>query len=59
MKATDFDTIKLCPRCIAAIRSHGEKVFVGESTYWDDDYSEDDVCEWCEEGGEELYTCHF
>lgn len=59
MKLTDIETIKLCPNCIAAIRSHGEPVFVGESTYFDDDYDEDAFCEWCEESGTELYTCHF
>lgn len=59
MKATDIEIIHLCERCISAIRSHGERVYVGDSTYWNDDYVEDEACEWCEEVGEELYNCHF
>lgn len=54
-----YETILLCEHCICAIRSHGERVFVGETTFYDDDYDEDQVCEWCEEPDETLYKCHF
>lgn len=49
--------ICLCKNCIAAIRSRGEKVMVGELL---SDYDEDDKprkCEWCEEEGMEMYEC--
>ena len=55
MSETMFETIRLCEHCIAAIRSRGEKVFVGEEL-------PDDVpmiCEWCEEEDVVLYECHF
>ena len=53
-----YDTIRLCECCIAAIRSRGEKVFVGEEI---DQEDEDNLltCEWCEDENDELYECHF
>lgn len=59
--------IMLCEHCIAAIRSRGEKVWVGEEIERDEDIddegnwfiSDDLKCEWCEEQMDELYDCHF
>jgi len=41
----------LCYRCINAIRSRGEKIFVGDLIH-DEGIN---VCTWCEELEEELY----
>ena len=42
----DFEMIYLCEHCIGAIRSRGEKVFVGEE-YSDFELEEDSKCECC------------
>ena len=42
---------RICRHCIEAIRSHGERVLVGE-------YSDYDTCEWCEEP-DEVFDCIF
>ena len=57
----------LCDRCIAAIKSRGENIFVGKRISQDIDYYEDkeqydtdksiQKCNWCEEPNEELYEC--
>ena len=59
----------LCEYCIEAIRSHGEKIFVGEMISQDIDYDEEKEewvseydepiikCDWCEEPSPELYEC--
>ncbi len=59
----------LCEHCIEAIRSRGEKLFVGEAIYQDIDYDEEKEewisddgktileCEWCEEVDPTLYEC--
>ena len=53
------ERVCLCQYCIDAIKSRGERVFVGGSMY----FELDDVgkCEWCEEEFEadELYDCRF
>ena len=54
----DFEMIYLCEHCIGAIRSRGEKVFVGEMLS-DFELDEGSKCEWCEEEKTELYECHF
>ena len=57
----------LCKRCIDAIKSRGEIVYVGpmvereldtdcKGRWW---ISDDLKCEWCEENDDELYDCHF
>ncbi len=43
----------LCSRCIEAIKSRGEEVFVGKEVVDDDD---DKLCEWCGEH-DTLYEC--
>lgn len=56
---TDFEMIHLCPHCIDAIRSRGEKVFVGERIE-DTDTDPYPICEWCEDYTTGiLYECHF
>jgi hypothetical protein len=48
----------LCQRCIDAIRSRGEKVFVGEPHWNDEEYDEDCIeCEWCGEIESVVYEC--
>lgn len=61
----------LCSYCIAAIKSRGEKIFVGECISQDIDYDEEKEkwvqlydedeeilkCSWCEEENPELYEC--
>ena len=42
----------LCDICIQAIRSRGEKIFVGNAVYADDDQI---ICDWCDEDFDELY----
>ena len=54
-----MDRFCLCERCIEAIRSRGEKVFVGEIVFDTSDleYGEQErKCEWCEEV-DDLYEC--
>lgn len=59
--------IRLCSYCIEAIRSRGEKVYVGEKIEREMDIDTDGhwlvddelTCEWCEEENDELYDCHF
>lgn len=59
--------MKLCKRCIEAIRSHGEKVWVGPILEREMDVDDEGkwftsdglTCEWCEEEVEDLYDCHF
>lgn len=60
--------IRLCERCIAAIRSRGEKVFMLESlehceAYEDHDEEEQGLltCEWCNEEYTKdcLFDCVF
>lgn len=48
-------TICLCPYCLEAIRSHGEKVKTTEPEYTDEPV----LCEWCEEETEEYYNCEL
>jgi len=52
-----FKTIYLCKNCIDAIKSRGEKVFVGDEAFEEPDGSM--KCEWCEEEGMTLYECLF
>ena len=47
--------ICLCKNCIEAIRSRGEKVWVGSEIETED---EELVCEWCEYE-DILYDCRF
>jgi len=42
----------ICNRCIRAIRSRGERIFVGDLIIYDD---EPGICTWCEESEHELY----
>lgn len=54
----DFSYWTLCKHCIEAIRSRGEKVFVGEEI--DMDECPLARCEWCEdEDAGTLYNCHM
>lgn len=54
----DDSKICLCSRCIDAIKSRGEKVYVGSTMEFELD---DDVakCDWCNEeyDTDELYDC--
>ena len=43
---------KICMWCINGFRSHGEPVCVGEQAS-----SDTEMCELCQEEGEELYEC--
>jgi hypothetical protein len=45
----------MCDRCIRAIRSRGETIFVGNLVHAD----EIKPCNWCEELNDELYTVKF
>lgn len=55
--ANEFEHILLCEHCIAAIKSRGEKVYVGPII---DKGDEESIrCEWCDEEFDELYDCHF
>ena len=55
----DDGKICLCSNCIDAIKSRGEKIFVGDSMYFELDNV--GKCEWCEELFEasDLYDCRF
>ena len=46
--------MKICSRCLTAIRSRGEKVY--STPIYDDDWDE---CEWCEEESDDLYEVKF
>ena len=48
--------ICLCSWCINGIRSHGEKIYVGDPI---DDYENNPECEWCNEDIDELFECVF
>jgi len=62
-----METILLCHYCIDAIKSRGEKIFVGGLVERELDLDEEGKwfvsdglkCEWCEEEYDELYECHF
>lgn len=43
-----IETVRLCPRCIDAIRSRGEKVFKGHESE-SENLDGTNVCEFCEE----------
>ena len=59
----------LCEHCIEAIRSRGEKIYVGEmisqdisyddeKEKWISEYNESIIkCDWCEEANPTLYRC--
>ncbi len=53
--------IILCTWCINGLRSHGEKVFVGDEIDYDEYYDEHGCtrCEFCgeEDSDEQLYEC--
>lgn len=56
--------MKLCKRCIDAIKSRGEIVYVGPPVERDMEYIGKDwvisdglKCEWCEEDDDELFDC--
>lgn len=56
----------LCSQCIAAIRSRGEKIFVGELIEQDEDLvdgkwitSDKIKCIWCNLPNVELYECKW
>ena len=53
-------TTCLCDRCIEAIKSRGEPVFVGRHI-WQDDVDDGEItkCEWCEEEDIDVYECMF
>lgn len=55
------DSTLLCPRCIDAIKSRGEPVFVGPLIFTDYDDNSTHICEWCEETGwiDKLHECVF
>lgn len=46
-----------CDKCIRAIRSRGETIFVGDAVY--DDDNEGMCCSWCKEPDEPLFQCSF
>lgn len=49
----------LCKRCIDAIKSRGEDIWVGRLAYSCDDAEEEEKkCDWCEEI-DDLYDCRF
>lgn len=47
----------LCKNCIDAIKSRGEKIFVGDVVNGFDYEDEPTKCEWCDEEDVELYEC--
>lgn len=51
----------LCDRCIQAIRSRGEKMFVGEQVGLEYEVFADEpqMCDWCGEEASELYEVIF
>ena len=51
-----------CRNCINAIRSRGEKIFVGSEIDYDEYYYEhgkEAVCDFCEEAEVDLYEVMF
>jgi hypothetical protein len=48
------DFLTVCPYCVEAIKSHGEKIVI-----LDEDYTAPQVCEWCEEETEEIVKIRF
>lgn len=50
------ETWRLCDRCICAIKSRGEKLFVGDEVPFDEEDDSTFICEWCEEEAT-LYEC--
>lgn len=48
----------LCPYCIEAIESRGERIKKFSFTDVDED-SEDYICGWCQEETEDLTECEF
>jgi len=42
----------ICDGCIMAIRSRGEKIYVGDTVYMED---EELTCNWCDEPFDELF----
>ena len=54
--------INLCTWCINGIRSHGEKVYVGDEIDYDEyfeTHGKEAVCEWCNEAEVEIHECIF
>ncbi|MBO7070523.1 MAG: hypothetical protein J6W09_04440 [Bacteroidales bacterium] len=53
--------ICLCENCILAIKSHGEKLAVGDIIEQDDVENEEDYmpCEWCDDNTQDIYECFF
>ena len=47
----------LCKHCIAAIKSRGEKLYVGDEIDVDCWEDEKPKCEWCDEEDTILYEC--
>lgn len=45
--------ICVCEYCIQAIRSHGDKLLVGEQT------ETTEVCEWCGEEADEIFEAEW
>ena len=69
-KKIEYEHIRLCEHCIEAIRSRGEKVWVGEIIEREEDLDNEEnwvpcdglICEWCEHDYstyDDLYDCHF
>ena len=55
MKSTSI--VKICDQCIRAIKSRGEKIFVGDLILYDEEV--ENICYWCGEEDEELYEVRF
>lgn len=51
--------IKLCPYCIQALESRGERVFVVDIVHTWEETEENTICGWCDEKCDELFTCEF
>ena len=50
----------LCRNCIDAIKSRGEKIYVGDEIdvdCWEEDNNVKAKCEWCDEEDTPLYEC--
>ena len=43
----------VCQYCIEEIKSHGEKIFIGDIV------TEEKTCEWCDEEDDELHEIEF
>lgn len=62
MKRKNTKVHYICPYCIEAIRSHGEKILVGDLVDCDEYYEQHEkepVCYWCEEPEDELREVVF